>query len=91
LWERDDRVALVPADLRREWVASARALLAGGHDTEVAAAAARWARELRVLVIANMDSFHPGLEKLLEAADYLTVLESFPGRFATAQDLKARL
>jgi sulfofructose kinase len=91
LWDRDERVALAPADLKREWISSARALLADGHDTEAAAAAARWARECGVPVIADVDSIYPGLEKLLEASDYLIASEDFPRRFTGERDLKAGL
>jgi sulfofructose kinase len=82
LWERDGRVALVPAGLKREWAATARALLVDGHDTEAAAAAACWAREFRALVIRDVDSIYPVLEKLLGATDHLIVSEDFPRRLS---------
>src|ERR1039458_7907574 len=39
LWKRDERVALRPEDLERDWIVGARALLVDGHDTEAAACA----------------------------------------------------
>ncbi len=40
---RDERVALKPADLDREWIVNARALHVDGYDTEAATVAAGWA------------------------------------------------
>src|ERR1700746_2452424 len=33
LWKRDDRLALQPNDLQRDWIVQARALLLAAHDT----------------------------------------------------------
>src|ERR1700724_332014 len=40
LWKRDDRLALQPSDLCREWILNARALHVDGHDTAAATLAA---------------------------------------------------
>ncbi len=48
LRRHDERLAVQPAELQREWVSSARALLVDGHDTAAACLAAKWAREARL-------------------------------------------
>ncbi|MFZ0978014.1 MAG: PfkB family carbohydrate kinase [Candidatus Acidiferrales bacterium] len=37
LWKRDSSIALMPGDLKREWIWDARILLVDGHDTEASA------------------------------------------------------
>src|SRR5208283_3433941 len=43
LCRRDERMALKPAELKREWIVNARALHVDGYDTAAATLAARWA------------------------------------------------
>jgi sulfofructose kinase len=80
LWRREPRIALLPSDLDRAWVTQSRALLVDGHDTAAATAAARWAREAGIPVVADVDNIYPGLEGLLEKVDYLFSSGSFPAR-----------
>jgi len=87
LWKRDARVALLPEDLRREWIVGARALLVDGHDTEAAACAARWAREAGIPVIADLDNLYPGVEALLENVDFIVSSKDFPERLTGEKDL----
>ncbi len=63
LWKRDDRLTLRPEDLRREWIADARAIHLDGHDTEAAITAATWAREAGIPVVADLDELYPGVER----------------------------
>src|SRR6267378_2756992 len=70
LWKRDDRLALQPTDLQREWILEARALHLDGHDTSAATVAATWAREAGVPVIADLDELYPGVDSLLPLIDY---------------------
>src|SRR5437867_3323462 len=42
---REERLALQPGELNREWIVNARALLVDGYDTAAARTAAAWARE----------------------------------------------
>lgn len=87
MWRREPRIALLPSDLNREWVTKSRALLVDGHDTAAAAAAARWAREASIPVVADVDNIYPGLEALLEKVDYLISSGSFPQRFTGNPDI----
>ena len=91
LWKRDPRLAVRPEELEREWIVRARALLVDGHDTAAAAAAARWAREAGISVIADIDNSYPGMEALLENVDYLLASREFPARLTGEADLFASL
>jgi sulfofructose kinase len=88
---RDERVALKPAHLDREWIVHARALHVDGYDTEAATVAAGWARAAGVPVIADLDELYPGVEKLLENVDYLIVSRDIPGRLMKEPDLEKAL
>ena len=63
LWKRDHRLTLLPEELQREWISNARALHVDGHDTAAAVAAAGWAREAGVPVIADLDDFTRALKR----------------------------
>ncbi len=91
LWRRDPRLAVRPEEVNREWIVRARALLVDGHDTAAAAAAARWAREAGIPVIADIDSIYPGIEALLENVDYLLASREFPARLTGEANLFASL
>jgi sulfofructose kinase len=88
---RDERVALKPAHLDREWIVNARALHVDGYDTEAATVAAGWARAAGVPVIADLDELYPGVENLLENVDYLIVSRDIPGRLTKEPDLERSL
>jgi sulfofructose kinase len=87
LWKRDSRIALRPSDLKREWIAGARALLVDGHDTEAASKAARWARAMKIAVIGDFDNCYPGVEALLEYVDFPVTSRDFPGRLTGEANL----
>ncbi|HEY4838322.1 MAG TPA: PfkB family carbohydrate kinase [Candidatus Acidoferrales bacterium] len=87
LWKRDERVALRPEDLRREWITDARALLVDGHDTEAAARAARWACEAGIPVTADLDNLYPGVEALLEDVNSIVSSKEFPERLTGEKNL----
>jgi sulfofructose kinase len=91
LWRRDERVALRPEDLRREWIVNARALHVDGHDTSAAALAAQWARAAGVPVIADLDDLYPGVEALLKNVDYLITSRDIPARLTKESDLRKSL
>jgi sulfofructose kinase len=87
LWKRDDRLTLRPEDLKKEWVADARAIHLDGHDTAAAITAATWAKEAGIPVIADLDELYPGVERLIEKVDYLIVSRDIPGRLTGNPDL----
>jgi sulfofructose kinase len=87
LWKRDNRLTLQPEELQREWITNARALHVDGHDTAAAVAAASWARDAGVPVIADLDDLYSGVETLLETIDYLITSRDIPGRLTGNQNL----
>ncbi len=91
LWKRDDRLALQPTDLQRDWILEARALHLDGHDTSAATVAATWAREAGVPVIADLDELYPGVDSLLPLIDYLITSLDIPGRICNESDLRKSL
>jgi sulfofructose kinase len=91
LWRREDRLELRPEELDCEWIINARALLVDGYDTAAAFAAATWAREAGIPVIADLDHAYPGVETLLEKIDYLIVSRDFPTRISGEPGLRSSL
>jgi sulfofructose kinase len=91
LCRRDERLALRPADLNREWIINARALHVDGYDTEAAILAATWAREANIPVIADLDELYPNVEELISNVDYLIVSRDFPSRLMAEPDLEQAL
>src|SRR6266403_103702 len=91
LWKRDDRLALQPSDLQREWILEARALHLDGHDTAAAIAAATWARSAGIPLIADLDELYPGVDALLPLIDYLITSRDIPGRITGESDLRKSL
>ena len=91
LCHRDPRLTLKPDDLEREWITSARALLVDGYHTDAAIAAATWAREAGIPVIADLDVIRPGINDLLPLVDYALASREFPGALTGEPDLKKAL
>ncbi len=87
LCRRDDRVALQPQDLEREWIVRARALHVDGFETAAATLAARWAREAGLPVTADLDEVYAGVDGLIEQVDYLIVSRDLPCRLMQESDL----
>jgi sulfofructose kinase len=91
LWKRDERLALRPEELQREWIVEARALHLDGHDTAAATLAAGWARAAGVPVIVDLDELYPGVEALLKNIDYLITSKDIPGRLMGENELRNSL
>jgi sulfofructose kinase len=91
LWKRDDRLAIQPTDLQRDWILQSRALHLDGHDTPAATVADTWAREAGLPVIADLDELYPGVDSLLPLIDYLITSLDIPGRICNESDLRKSL
>jgi len=91
LRRHDERLAMQPAELHREWISNARALLIDGHDTTAACLAAKWAREARLPVVADLDKLYPAIDSLLPGIDYLIASNDIPGRIACESNLPKAL
>ncbi len=86
LWGRDPALALQPERLDRRWIERARLLHVDGHDAPAVAQAARWARQVRIPVMADVDNLYPGVEALLESVDFLLASSEFPARLLGESD-----
>jgi sulfofructose kinase len=91
LWKRDSRLTLLPEELKREWIVNARVLHLDGHDTAAAVLAAKWAREARVPVVADLDDLYAGVEALLPNIDFLVTSRDIPTRLTNDADLRYSL
>jgi sulfofructose kinase len=87
LWKRDPGIALRPADLNRRWLAGAKVLLVDGHDTAAATRAARWARQSRIEVVADLDNLYSGVQALLHFVDFPITSKDFPERLTGEKNL----
>ncbi|HEY6467536.1 MAG TPA: PfkB family carbohydrate kinase [Candidatus Acidoferrales bacterium] len=91
LRRHDERLALQPAELHRDWIASARALLVDGHDTAAALQAAHWARAAKIPVVADLDKLYASIGTLLPEIDYLVASNDIPGLISDESDLPKAL
>lgn len=91
LWRRDPELALNTEEIDREWIVNARALHVDGYDTAAAVAAARWAREAGVAVVADLDDVYPQVETLLENVDYAIVSRNVPPGLTSKRELEKSL
>ena len=78
LWRRDPRLHY-PADaLRREMIVDARLLHLDGCDTGAAIEAARWAREIGIPIVIDIDELYDeSTHELLRMVDYLIASSDF--------------
>jgi sugar/nucleoside kinase (ribokinase family) len=91
LCHRDPRLTMQPADIEREWISSARALLVDGYHTMAAISAANWAREAGIPVIADLDVLRPGIDDLMPLVDYAFASREFPAALTGEPNLKKAL
>lgn len=91
LCRREERMALQPEELERDWILRARVLHVDGFDTAAATQAAQWAREANIPITADLDEIYPGVEALMEYANYLIVSRDFPCRLMAESDLRRAL
>ncbi|HJZ64658.1 MAG TPA: PfkB family carbohydrate kinase [Candidatus Acidoferrum sp.] len=91
LRRHDERLALQPAELEREWITRARTLLIDGHDTPAACAAAEWARAAQIPVVADLDDLYHGIDCLLPNIDFLIASMDIPSRISGEPDLPKSL
>lgn len=87
LWQRDAHLEILPQELDQNWVTRARLIHLDGHDCAAAAQAARWARQAKIPVTADVDNIYPGIEVLLQNSNYLISSRDFPVRLTGEPDL----
>jgi sugar/nucleoside kinase (ribokinase family) len=91
LCQQNDRMALQPEELKREWIVNARALHVDGHDTAAATLAASWAHEAGIPVTADLDEIYPGIDDLIANIDFLLVNCDFSCRLMNDNNLERSL
>jgi sugar/nucleoside kinase (ribokinase family) len=79
---------LTPADLRRDRIESARALLLDAGDPDAAAWAAGVAREAGIPVVLDADTPGPGLDALLRSVDFPLVSRGFAEAFSVTHSAR---
>lgn len=78
-------LTLMPEDIRKEDVLSAKVLQIDAHFPEAALQAAEWANEAGIPVVIDAGSMKPMMEDLLERTDYIIASELF-ARQITGKD-----
>lgn len=86
LWQRSDRLRLLPAEINEHQIASSKLLHIDGYDVEAAAHAARLARRHNVPVSLDVDTLYPGFESVLQNVDYLVASSSWPAKWTGESD-----
>jgi sulfofructose kinase len=76
-WDRDPRLRVLPSELDRAAIRSARVLHIDGCDVEACLRAARWARRAGLPVVADLDTVYKKVEKLFPHLDYLIASANF--------------
>ncbi|MEJ2007160.1 MAG: PfkB family carbohydrate kinase, partial [Acidobacteriota bacterium] len=76
-WDRDERLAVTPEELKPEAITSARILHLDGCDSAACAQAARWARRAGIPVVADLDTDYKQVEQIFPLIDYLIASANF--------------
>ncbi len=91
IWDRDQRLVMLPEEVPREIICSAYVLLVDGHDAPAAVQAARYAREGGNLVVMDAERISEETGELLSLVDVVIGERHFPERFTGRNDLEASL
>ena len=91
IWDRDQRLVMLPADVSRELVCSAKVLLVDGHDAGAAVQAARFAKEAGAVVVMDAERISDQTAELVSLTDIVIGERSFPERFTGVTDIKEAL
>ena len=91
LWKRDPRVALMPAEIDRESIASARLLHVDDVDLDASIEAARIAREAGMPVTSDIERTGDGIRTLVEAVTVPIFAEHVPAALTGETDLARAL
>jgi sugar/nucleoside kinase (ribokinase family) len=78
LWDRDERLALVPETLPAAILQSARVLLVDADDVAASTRAAEIARAAGAVTVVDVEEAAPGVDELLRRIDVMIVSERFP-------------
>ena len=87
IWGRSDGMVVASAELTPEMITTGRLLHTDAQDPRAAACAARWAREVGMPVLADLEVVRPGLAEFLPETDILITAADFPERATGAPAL----
>lgn len=76
-WNRDERLAVRPRELKPEAITTARILHLDGCDAAACIQAAKWARKAGIPVMADIDTVYKDVEELFSLIDYLIASADF--------------
>lgn len=91
LWKRDPKMLYRPGELKQEWIVDGQLLHLDGHDQAACIQASRWAREAGMKVSLDIDKCRPGVEELLELADFVLPTIGFALQFSGKDDWREGL
>jgi sulfofructose kinase len=91
IWDRDQRLVMLPEEVPRGIICSAYVLLVDGHDAAAAVQAARYAKEENNLVIMDAERISDETAALLSLVDVVIGERHFPKKFTGRDDLKEAL
>ena len=86
LFQRDVRLAMSAADVRREWIAGAALLHVDATDIDAAIALARMARQAGIDVTCDIDEVTPETRTLLDAVTIPILAEPVPAMLSGESD-----
>ena len=85
-WDRDARLTVLPKELNHAAITASRALLLDGCDEGACLKAAKWARQARIPVVADLDTVYQHVDKLVPFIDYPIVSANFLSAFTGRSD-----
>lgn len=88
-WTRSEVPSLLPNEISREHLLSAKVLHLDGHDLPAALAAAGWANEAGIPVVFDGGTAREGSDLMIEHADYAAVSRRFAETFTGKNDPEA--
>jgi sulfofructose kinase len=78
LWHRHPGLAIDPARVPRDAIASGRILIVDCHETAAATRAAQYARDAGIPTVVDVEKVRPGIEALLRRIDAILAAQEFP-------------
>ena len=91
IWDRDQQLVMLPGEVPREIICSAKVLLIDGHDAAAAVQAARYAKEEGMVVVMDAERISEETGELISLVDVVIGEKHFPERFTGSNDLKVAL
>ncbi len=91
IWDRDQRLRMVPAAVPQELICSAKVLLVDGHDAGAALQAARYAKAAGMVVVMDAEKISAETRELMALVDIVIAEQHFPEQFTGLADCKKAL